>query len=54
LEGTDDQLHRACLPIMNGPQMKASLVTNEIENHAAVAVIHIDFSLIKKVQPPSE
>jgi hypothetical protein len=39
---------------MNAPQIKGSLVTNQIENHAAVAAIHIDFSLIKKVQPPTE
>ena len=38
---------------MNGPQIKGSLVTNQIENHAALASWHFDFSLIK-VQAPSE
>ncbi|KAF2681915.1 hypothetical protein K458DRAFT_371176 [Lentithecium fluviatile CBS 122367] len=38
---------------MNGPQVRGSLVTNQLENHAALVGLHIDFSVFK-VQPPSE
>jgi hypothetical protein len=38
---------------MNGPQIRGSLITNQVENHAGLIQWHLDFSLIK-VEAPSE